>query len=185
MSDSLLSTISSNATVLPLNREFDTISDTFRKSMGQDNICVSMIYKIENNALNVRFNERINAITKSRGTEPTIVQVFHGTTLRAAANIVNTGFDPTYSKIAAYGMGTYSSPSAKVATGYCKDVRAVGDFSMIFLCRFIKGLYGKTNNNNRIDIEKMDYCGEHNILVTPYADGIVPDYLICYYKWDT
>ena len=99
--------------------------------------------------------------------------------------IVNTGFDPTYSKIAVYGMGTYASPSAKVATGYCKDVRAVGDFSMIFLCRFIKGLHGKGNNQERIDIEKMDYCGEHDILVTPYADGIVPDYLICYYKWDT
>jgi hypothetical protein len=29
----------------------------------------------------------------------------------------------------------------------------------------------------------MDYCGADSILVTPYADGIIPDYLLFYYSW--
>ena len=34
-----------------------------------------------------------------------------------------------------------------------------------------------------IDTNKSDYSGAGDILVTPYADGIIPDYLLCYYKW--
>jgi Poly(ADP-ribose) polymerase catalytic domain len=184
MQDNFLSSIYGNASMLPLNKEYDDITKSFRESMGSENICVSAIYKIENPLLECRFNERAASITAARNSKPEVVNVFHGTTLKAAANIVNTGFDPTYSTIAAYGKGTYASPSARTAVIYCKDVKQQSDFSMIFRCRFLKGKHGFASSSNKIDTDVIDYCGRGDILVTPYADGIIPDYLICYYQWD-
>jgi hypothetical protein len=183
MSHDFLSSIYGNATMLPLNKEFDEVTAKFRTSIGTDNVCVSVVYKIKNPELNAAFEARRNAIAELRKKQPKIVDVFHGTTLVAAANIVNTGFDPAYSRSAVYGKGTYASPSVKTAIGYCKDVRQDTDFSMIFLCRFLKGTHGTAGNGNIINTSKADYCGSGDILVTPYADGIIPDYLLCYYKW--
>ena len=181
MADTFLSAIAGNATMLPLNKEFDMITSKFRASIETDHVCVSVIYKINNEALTQAFHQRAAMIMDIRGDPPEIVEVYHGTTLSAAANIVNTGFDPAYSTIAAYGKGTYASPCVKTALGYCKDVRNETDFSMIFLCRFLKGKYGKAASS--MEITNADYSGAGNILVTPYADGIIPDYLLCYYKW--
>jgi hypothetical protein len=178
-----LHSISGNAHMLPLNKEFDDVTAKFRSSLGKDDVCVSVIYKIENPTLATAFEARRKSIEELRKTSPNVVNVYHGTTLQAAANIVNTGFDPAYSKIAAYGKGTYASPSVKIATGYCKDARKDTDFSMIFQCRFVKGLHGVSGNGGIIDTAKMDYCGSGDILVTPYADAIIPDYLLCYYSW--
>ena len=169
--------------MLPLNKEYDDVTAKFRKSLGKDEVCVSVIYKIHNHALETAFNERCAAIEACRGVRPEIVDVFHGTTLTAAANIVNTGFDPYYSKVAAYGKGTYASPSVNTAVLYCKDVKKDTDFSMIFLCRFLKGTHGVSGSGSIINTATTDYCGSGDILVTPYADGIIPDYLLCYYMW--
>jgi hypothetical protein len=183
MSYDFLSAISGNATMLPLNKEFDDVTAKFRTSLGTDKVCVSVVYKIHNPSLETAFEERKAAITKLRKTPPEVVDVFHGTRLTAAANIVNTGFDPAFSTVAAYGKGTYASPSVKMALSYCKDVKTSDDFSMIFLCRFLKGKHGVAGNGSIINTATTDYCGSGDILVTPYADGIIPDYLLCYYKW--
>lgn len=184
MSDHFFHTISGNASMLPLNKEFDEVTAKFRSSIGTDNVCVSVIYKITNDTLNQAFDKRAAAILEARGTMPEVVDVYHGTTLKAAANIVNTGFDPAYSTVAAYGKGTYASPSVSTALTYCRDVVKDGDFSMIFLCRFLKGKYGSAGQSKHIDTSVTDYSGDGgNILVTPYADGIIPDYLLCYYRF--
>ena len=183
MSHDFLYHIAGNADMLPLNKEYDDVTAKFRKSIGTDDVCVSVIYKIHNPVLEAAFEARRADIAARRSTPPEIVEVFHGTTMAAAANIVNTGFDPSYSRIAAYGKGTYASPSVKTAVSYCKDARTDSDFSMIFLCRFLKGKHGVAGSGNIINTETTDYCGIDPILVTPYADGIIPDYLLCYYSW--
>ena len=183
MSYDFLSAISGNASMLPLDKEFDNVTAKFRTSLGTDNVCVSVVYKIHNPSLETAFEKRKAAITELRKTPPEVVDVFHGTRLTAAANIVNTGFDPAFSTIAAYGKGTYASPSVKMALSYCKDVKTTDDFSMIFLCRFLKGKHGLAGNGSVINTATADYGGSGDILVTPYADGIIPDYLLCYYKW--
>ena len=185
MQDDFLSSISGNASMLPLNKEYDEVTNKFRKSMGSENICVSAIYKIDNPVLSHSFNERIASMTELRKSVPEVATVYHGTTLKAAANIVNTGFDPLYSTIAAYGKGTYASPNPRMAAGYCKDVKKDSGFSMIFQCRFLKGQHGYPGICNIIDTLTTDYCGSNDILVTPYGDGIIPDYLLCYYAWAT
>ena len=184
MTDHFFNTIAGNASMLPLNKEFDDVTAKFRTVIGTDNVCVSVIYKINNDVLNNAFDARAAAIFTNRGVMPVVAEVYHGTTVTAAANIVKTGFDPTFSRVAAYGMGTYASPSVKTALSYCKDTRNDTDFSMIFLCRFLKGKFGKATTGGVIDTAVADYSGnEGDILVTPYYDGIIPDYLLCYYKW--
>ncbi len=155
----------------------------FQKSINKTNVCVSAIYKIDNPTINGTFDERYDTISQIRNIKPEIIKVFHGTTLKSAKGIIENGFLTEYSKIAAYGKGTYCSQYASTAVGYCKDVRSHDKFSMIFLCRFIKGIFGNACGGI-IDTTKYDYSGGvPNIYVTPYDDGIVPDYLLCYYSF--
>ncbi len=184
--DHLYDTIAPYADMLPLASEYDRISEQFLKNLKNKNSCVSAIFKIRNTHLEERMNARVAAITEKRGAVPEIITVYHGTTLAAAASIASTGFDPRYSTTAAFGKGTYASPSPSMAMGYCKDVRSTDNFCMIFMCRFVKGKRGDTGGGSIINTELMDYCGNgKDIYVTPYAEGIIPDYLIAYYKWAT
>ena len=183
MSSDFTKTIEKNAILLPLNKEYDEVVGRFRKAYGKEEIGVTAIYKLSNPALQEAFLNRQRRITELRSKAVDVVEVYHGTTMTAAAEIVNTGFDPSRSQIAVYGKGTYASPNAYYAQRYCKDVKGKQDYSMIFLCRFLKGIHGTTPSDTPIDTTRMDYCGADSILVTPYADGIVPDYLLFYYSW--
>lgn len=185
MSRDILDLQSSFAKLLPLNKEYDRVADIFEKSYGSDAVCISAIFKITNPNLIDQFERQRQIIKEKRGKEPQIVEVFHGTTQTAAKSIIVSGFDPSYSVMAAYGKGTYASPHIKTALSYCKDATKVGNTSMIFLGRFLKGTFGSYSAGGLIDTKYFDYSGnDGNILVTPYAGGIIPDYLICYYSWD-
>jgi len=183
MSSDFTKAIEKNAILLPLNKEYDEVVGRFRKAYGKEEIGVAAIYKLSNPELEEAFLNRQRHITALRSKAVDVVEVYHGTSMTAAAEIVNTGFDPSRSQIAAYGKGTYASPKAYYAQTYCKDVSSRECYSMIFLCRFLKGTHGTTPSQGIIDTTRMDYCGNDSILVTPYADGIIPDYLLFYYSW--
>lgn len=171
--------------IMHMDKEYDRVASIFEKSYGTDEVCISTIFKINNKNLEQNFMEQYDAIKAKRGKDPQIVEVFHGTTMDATRSIIITGFDPSYSKIAAYGKGTYCSPKVKTAIQYCKDAHTKGATSMIFLCRFIKGNFVRGTTDAIIDTKIGDYSGNNNdIYVTPYKYGIIPDYLICYYAWD-
>ena len=56
---------------------------------------------------------------------------------------------------------------------------------MVFACDFAKGKFGSPGYGN-VFTDACDYSGtggKDDIVVTPYVDGILPKYLICYYKW--
>ena len=183
MTSEFTKTIEKNAILLPLNKEYDEIVGRFRKAYGKEDIGITAIYKLSNAELEEAFLNRQRSITELRSKAPEVIEVYHGTSMTSAAGIVNTGFDPSRSLCAAYGKGTYASPSPQTAQAYCKDVRSQECYSMIFLCRFLKGTHGTTPSQGDIDTTRMDYCGTDSILVTPYADGIIPDYLLFYYSW--
>jgi hypothetical protein len=170
--------------MLPLNNEYDKVVAKFEKSYQSNEVYISSIFKITNNKLTQMFEEQFLDIKRKREFAPEIIEVYHGTTLEAAKNIIHTGFDPSYSKIAAFGRGTYASPNIKLALQYCKDAHISGKTSMVFLCRFLKGVYG-SHQHGIIDTNNYDHSGDkYAIYVTPYAGGIIPDYLICYYGYD-
>lgn len=185
MAEDILDLQSSFAEMLPMNKEYDRVASVFEKSYGSDAVCISAIFKITNPNLIDQFEKQRQEIKEKRGKDPQIIEVFHGTTLIAARSIIVSGFDPSYSVVAAFGKGTYASPHIKTALMYCKDASRVGNTSMIFLGRFLKGTFGRQSIGGLIDTNSVDYSGNNsNIFVTPYAGGIIPDYLICYYSWD-
>ena len=181
----IISMMSGIAEMLPFNREYETVEARFLTALGSPKACVSAIFKMRNDAQKASFTARCRDIAVRRGAEPEIVTAYHGTSLVAASSIAARGFDPSYSTIAAYGKGTYASAQPATALGYCKDVKSKDNFSMVFMCDFAKGKFGSPGASNEFTAAS-DYggtgAGDH-ILVTPYADAIIPNYLICFYKW--
>jgi hypothetical protein len=173
------------ADILPFNREYDTVEAEFLRELGSPKACVSAIFKIRNAAMRTAFDARCAHIATKRGKVPDVITTYHGTSLAAASSIARGGFDPRYSTFAAYGKGTYSSTKPGTALGYCKDVLTTDNFSMVFMCDFAKGKFG-TPGASRVFTDECDYSGtggKDEIIVTPHADGILPNYLICFYMW--
>jgi hypothetical protein len=169
---------------VPLNAEYDSVSKALSDSLGRTDICISVLLKVKNPTLAENFATRAASIEAVRGTAPKVATMYHGTTMTAAELIAESGFDKAFSRTAAFGKGTYASPSVKTALQYCRDVKKKEDFSMVFQCKFLKGVYGCAGSNTEIDTKICDYSGDKKtIFVTPYNDGILPEYLICYYSW--
>lgn len=169
---------------VPLNKEYDTVSKQLSASLKRDDVCISVLLKVVNPELEAKFEARKAAIAKARGVEPEVATMYHGTTMDAAEIIAEKGFDKAYNRTAAYGKGTYASPDVSMALKYCKDVKTKEDFSMVFHCAFLKGMRGSAGENKEIDTKHYDYSGNcKDIFVTPYNDGILPQYLICYYTF--
>ncbi len=173
--------------MVPTGPTFNRICTEFESKM-KGTACICEIYKVDNPLLVENYEKCKEEIEEKRGKDPEEVIVYHGTTYAAASNIVTTGFLTSYSKIAAFGKGTYASESPIMALNYCKDTHKVGDYSFIFMCKFLKGTYGEGKSGQIIDTTMYDYSGgttkvHENILVTPYDSGIVPLYLIRYYKY--
>lgn len=184
MTSDIFSIQSEFSTMLSIDKEYDKVADIFNTSFGSDNVCISAIFKIDNPTLRQQFDMQKKEIELKRKRIPEVINVFHGTTMDAAKSIIYSGFDPAYSKVAAYGKGTYASTRVKTAIGYCKDVKTNEDTSMVFLCKFLKGKFMRCGSN--MIISDADCSGNGgDILVTPYAGGILPEYLICYYAWSS
>ena len=181
----ILSYMRDIADILPFNKEYETVESLFLRELGSPKACVSAIFKIRNATIKAAFDARCAHIATKRGEAPTVITTYHGTSLAAASSIARGGFDPTYSTAAAYGKGTYSSTNPGTALGYCKDVKTKDNFSMVFMCHFAKGKFG-TPGASKAFTDACDYSGtggKDDIIVTPYADGILPNYLICFYRW--
>ncbi len=170
--------------ILPLDKEYDEICADFTTKMKKD-ICISEVYKIMNPKLVENYEACKAEITAKRGKEPEEILVYHGTTYSSACNIATTGFLSAYSRINLFGIGTYASKDPKMALTYCKDVKSEDDFNFIFVCKFLKGTYKLYSSGQIIDKSLYDYSGsgDDTILVTPYDSGILPIYLLRYYKF--
>ena len=184
MEEHVLEMLKKEADVLPLNAEYDKVEAIFTKDLNLPEACICAIYKVRDAGFTAGLEACAAELAAKRGKTPDRIHVYHGTTVSAAASICRTGFVPSYSSVAVYGKGTYASPTPRTALGYCKDAKSKMDFSMVFLCTFLKGTFGKHSADGTLDTTKIDYSGNgSNILVTPYKYGIVPEYLICYYPW--
>ena len=171
-------------TYIPLNEKYDYVSEIFKKSYGSSDYCISALFEVNNASLQTGFDACVEDISTRRGIKPEVLKMFHGTTMSAVHSISESGFDPSFSRVAMFGRGTYASPFVKTALNYCKDVRTTDDFSMVFLCDFAVGKFGRGISGSTIDTSQMDYSGnKKDIFVSPYKYGIIPKYLICFYKW--
>lgn len=181
----VISMMSGIADMMVFNKEYETVEAAFLTALGSPKACVSAIFKLRNDGMKAAFDARCASIAAKREAPPTIIPVYHGTSLAAASSIAAMGFDPARSTVAAYGKGTYASTKPATALQYCKDVKTTDNFSMVFACDFAKGKFGIVGGGKAFT-DACDYSGTggaDDIVVTPYADGILPKYLICFYKW--
>ena len=181
----VISMMSDRADMMVFNKEYETVEAAFLTALGSPKACVSAIFKLRNDGMKAAFDARCASIAANRGAAPAVIPVYHGTSLAAASSIASTGFDPARSTVAAYGKGTYASTKPSTALQYCKDVKTTDNFSMVFACDFAKGKFGVVGGGKAFPAA-CDYSGTggaDDIVVTPYADGVLPKYLICFYKW--
>lgn len=174
------------ATLVPVSTSdkiYDTISARVRQSYP--NSCIVWIDKIENPVLEQAYMDRHAALCEKRGKhEVSEALLFHGTDEAAAHSIANNGYDVTYSKVAAYGKGTYFATTASYSLGYTKN-NTNGLCFMLFN-KVLIGSKTRCGSNQSIDTNhhdnSVDNIAQPSIVVCPYNDGALPTYIIAFYR---
>lgn len=167
---------------IPLsNKVYNEIDAGIRSSYP--NSCILWIEEIHNEYLENEYNKQKEAITSLRGTEcMELTNVYHGTNEQSSAQIIQHGFDPSYNKRSAYGLGSYFAKNASYSKDYAPP--ASNEVSFMFICKILLGNQGKYGSGRPIDIKIHDSStdGIQNIFVTPYKYGAIPQYLVAFHK---
>ena len=153
---------------------YDELVGILRESF--ENACVLYIDKISNPELEAAFLKRKATFAElGVGDEK---RLFHGTTADAIVSICNDGYKSSYSKVAAYGIGTYFSSAGSYSKNYAK-VTGRGE-SFMLVNRVLLGRYTPSEYGGRYS---GDSGGDgHTIFVTKHDDAALPEYVICFHK---
>jgi poly [ADP-ribose] polymerase 10/14/15 len=162
---------------------YDNISEKIYKSYP--NACICWIEENINPDLRKKYEDKRESIRHLIHENDILEQeMFHGTTINGVSSILNNGFDPSYNKTSAYGIGTYFARDAKYSMNYmkpCKD-----GISYMFIADVIQGrtMIGKLNKiiDTSMYESYVDNISNPSILVTPFSDGAFPKYIIAFYK---
>ncbi len=170
---------------------FDELDEKIRKSY--DNCCILYIDKIINNKLNENYENLKKKLIEKRG-ENCIEELylFHGTKNSSILGISEEGFKVSLNRVNAFGVGTYLSPNAKLASGYTninKDDTTFLDGVEISYLIYCKALIGKKTigkNAQLLNTEQFD-VGVNSLKNTtiysiPYDSAVLPLYIIAFYK---
>ena len=159
---------------------YNTISKRIRESYPQS--CICWIEENINDRLQTAYAERKFEIAK-RG-DMNEYHLFHGTSETAVNSIASGGFDPSYNKTSAYGIGTYFAKNASYSFSYMKPNKS--DISFMFYCDVLLGTSCRGSASLVIDTNKYDSAVDNlvtpTIVVSPYADGALPRYIIAFHK---
>ena len=143
------------------------------------NSCICWIESITNDHLQCAYNER-----KGLSTTTDQLQLFHGTSEDAVNSIASGGFDPSYNKTSAYGIGTYFAKNASYSFSYMKPNSS--GISFMFYCDVLLGKSCIGSSGLVIDTKlydsAVDTLASPTIVVTPYPDGALPRYIIAFHK---
>jgi len=155
------------------------------KLINSSNIC---IHKIHNEILEQKYqNFKISCESEMIGYNELVL--YHGTKPEYCVSILTNGFQKKYNKLFTYGKGTYFATNYDYSclytgpisgTGFAAD-NFVGTFR-IFVCNVII-LENITNNKcydslrDEIGVNNLD---KPTIYVTPYDEGCIPRYLLCF-----
>ncbi len=163
--------------------KFTIIDEGIR--ISYPNSCILWIEEIHNPLLQDEYDKLSQEIAKKRNIEivPEAINVYHGTTEKAAASICEYGFDPTYNKRNAYGIGSYFAKNASYSKDYAPP-RSGDAISFMFVCKILLGNSGKYGSSHKINTATHDSSTDpsNSIYVTPYRYGAIPQYLVAFYK---
>lgn len=169
--------------VLMSDTRFDEISARIRETYPK--ACILWIDEIKNRNLEQEHQELLEQISNKRtNISVKTLELFHGTGEENIKSIALDGFKTSYSKIAAYGKGTYFSKLANYSINYAKDGK--DKICYMFLCSVIVGECGRYSSNQEIDIKihdnSVDFIASPTMYITPYDYGGIPKYIIAFYK---
>jgi hypothetical protein len=159
---------------------YDTISKRIRESFP--NSCIVWIEENQNAFLLESYEARKKEIAKI--TSVNEVQWFHGTREENISKIAQGGFDPTYNKTSAFGKGTYFAKHASYSNSYMHPNKE--GISFMFLCDVLMGKPCLGRPDYTIDTtfyhSSVDNFNKPTILVSPFADGAYPRYIVAFHK---
>jgi len=113
--------------IKPSSKIYDILYDYVIKSYP--NACIVTTWKIRNPYLIDNYEAQRAKFIKQYGNENEVKYVFHGTGLKAVANICKEGYKKEYSKHAAYIKGTYFAKNAEYSVhGYAKNIKDTDEF---------------------------------------------------------
>ncbi len=170
---------------------FDEIDEKMRQSY--ENCCILYIDEIKNDKLNENY-ERLKQklIEKRKGFEFKELNLFHGTKHSSILGISEEGFKVSLNRVNAYGIGSYLSPNAKLASGYTNINKGDNTYldgvevSYLFYCKVLIGKSTIGKSGKLLNTEEYD-VGVNNLKDTtiysiPYDEAVIPLYLIAFYK---
>lgn len=159
---------------------YDTISKRIRESFP--NSCIVWIEENQNSFLLEAYQTRKKEIAKVTGVNE--FQWFHGTREENITKIAQGGFDPTYNRTSAYGKGTYFAKNASYSNSYMHPNK--DGISFMFLCDVVMGKPCLGRSNLEIETNMyhsaVDNFNAPTILVSPFADGAYPRYIVAFHK---
>lgn len=165
------------------DKRFEEISQHVRQSYP--NSCILWVDEIDNASLRDSYQLRKEAMIAERG-EAVVKELtlFHGTSERAALQIAKGGFDVSFSKIAAYGLGTYFASAASMSMYYTKDNKE--KICFMLMNKVLLGTTAQYGSNAQINTKihdnSVNVTLNPTIVVSPYNDGALPQYMIAFYR---
>lgn len=156
--------------------EYTKIEEMVRKTYK--NACIVWIEKIHNDSFRGIYENYKLSINP-----PNEMTLFHGTNEDAARSIIRYGFDPSYSKICAYGKGIYFSKRASYSKDYSKRLRG-NDLAFMFVCDVVTGKCCQGYPNKPIqhgfDSATNDIANPDMYIVNR-REAAFPHFLVCFY----
>jgi len=173
------------------SKESDHIMELIKKSFPNE--CVIMIEKINNPILKEKYEKRLSEMKRIRGENVVKeVELFHGTDRASVENIAHNGFLTRYSKVNAYGIGTYFAKEYSYSRNYSLNKNKINGFNLFnnydtfIIAKVILGKPTITNSGKETNIELYDYSCNNiqnpTIFSIPYDDSTYPEYAITFYS---
>lgn len=163
------------------NKQFEQVCDLVERSYPGS--CVLWINKIENESLELRYNDAKKNILNKRGKVDEHL-LFHGTREANIKQIASEGFCASKNSRSYFGKGTYLAAEAMYSKDFA-DV-AIDGVSHMFVCKTLIGRPVIGIPGMVIDIENYD-CAVDNLMkpriyVIPNDACILPEYIVAFHK---
>jgi hypothetical protein len=173
------------------SKEADYVMELIKKSFPNE--CVIMIEKINNPILKERYNHCLNELKSLRGEDNVKeVELFHGTDRKSVENIAINGFMVKYSRVNAYGIGTYFAKNYSYSRNYSisksssSGLKLFDSYDTFIIAKVILGLPTITQSGQYTNTEHFDYSCDNiktpTIYSIPYDDAAYPEYAVVFYS---
>lgn len=164
------------------DKTYDVLSNLVTESYK--NACILWIDEIDNPVLYSEFIKKKEELSELRKSVPNTKLLFHGTSIDLIDKICLEGFDPTYNRNSAFGLGTYFASNASYSYNYCCGTK--DEISYMFIAEVLIGNSIVISGSQSIDTTKYDTSvnnlKEPSIFVSPYKYGTYPKYVMAFYK---